>query len=331
MELKGDIMRVAWFDTQDLEKEYIKDQDLDLEIDFFTEPLDKDTKSLVEDYDGVSVFLTSKVDRETIEGLNVDFIACRSTGVDHVDIKAAEEKGISVCNVPDYGAVTVAEHVFGLMLSLARKIYYGIEKVKRGGFDREGLRGFDLDGKTLGVIGTGSIGKEVIKRARCFGMDVIGYDPYPDRDAERLLDFDYVEFDQVLEKSDIITLHSPLTEETRHMLSAEEFAKMNETLIINTSRGELIDTDALVKALNKGNVSAAGLDVLEEESINEDLELLTETDGENRFRTLLAEHRLLRREDVLITPHNAFNSIEAQERIIDTTIRNMKGCTNVVN
>lgn len=161
-------MRIAWFDIEELEKEYLKEKDLDIEIDFFENPLNRENMGFDKKYDGVSVFLTSNVDRETLAELNIDFIATRSTGVDHIDVDAAKEYGIRVCNVPDYGAVTVAEHVFGLMLSLARKIYYGIEKVKRGGFDREGLRGFDLNGKTLGVIGTGSIGKEVIKRAKCF-------------------------------------------------------------------------------------------------------------------------------------------------------------------
>lgn len=325
-------MKIAWFDANDIEKDYLREKDVALEIDFFEEPLNSRNKELAKGYDGVSVFITSKLNNETIDELDADFIACRSAGVDHVDLGAAEEKNIKVCHVPSYGSNTVAEHTFGLMLALSRKIYYAIQKVKAGDFDREGLRGFDLKGKILGVVGTGSIGREVIRRANCFRMDVLAYDAYPDWDAEELLDFDYVDLDDLLNGSDIISLHCPLTEETRHILSEEEFEKMNDVLLVNTARGELIDTDALVKALKRGGVRAAGLDVLEEEeSINEDIEVLTEADGEGYFRTLLAEHRLMRRDDVLITPHNAFNSVEALESIVDTTIENLTKCRNIVD
>lgn len=324
-------MRVAWFDADGWEKEYISGLDHGLDIDFFEKPLDSDGIELLGGYDAVTVFVSSQVDEEAIDAMDAHLICCRSTGYDHVDADAARDRGIAVCNVPDYGSGTVAEHTFGLILALSRKIYDAIEKVRHGEYDHHGLRGFDLEGKKLGVIGTGSIGKRVIEIANGFRMDVIASDPRPDAIAAERLGFMYVSLEDLLEQSDIVTIHCPLNESTRHLLSSEEFDLMDSAILVNTSRGEIVDTSALIDALEAGSVDAAGLDVLEEECYLEDVEYLRAVDEECDIRKLLEDHVLMERDDVLITPHNAFNSQEALQEIVDVTIRNIWNRSNIVN
>lgn len=325
-------MRVAWFDTEDWEKEFLENKTGDLEIEFFEESLNPDTVDKAKGFDAATVFVESEVDRTVLEESDLDCIACRSTGFDHVDIEAADENNVKIFNVPRYGGTTVAEHTFGLILSLSRKIYSAIRKVDEGEFDHKGLRGFDLKGKTLGVIGTGTIGKNVIRIANGFDMDVLASDPEPDKEAANELGYMYVSREDLLKKSDIVTIHCPLTEKTEHLLSNKEFELMDNTLIINTSRGELIDTEALIQALEDGNVKAAGLDVLEEECyFEDDLEYLSDLEDKCDPQVILEDHILMNRDDVLITPHNAFNSKEALERIEKTTLRNLRKGENPVN
>lgn len=323
--------KVAWYDAEKWEKEYLKNREHSFEIKFIEEPLNNETVSEADECDAASIFVSSEADEEVIKDLDVRMIACRSTGYDHVNLEAASEHDITVCNVPEYGASTVAEHTFGLLLALSRKIYDAIRKVQQeGAFDHDGLRGFDLKDKKLGVIGTGSIGQEFIKRAKGFDMEVIASDPYPDHEAAERLGFMYVSREDLIEQADIISLHCPLTESTRHMLTEEEFEKMEETLILNTARGELIKTEDLIQALQKGNLKAAGLDVLEEECfIEEDIEV-EELEDECNIQKVLEDHILIDRDDVLVTPHNAFNSIEAMQRIVDTTLTNIENENNKV-
>ncbi|MFB6208000.1 MAG: NAD(P)-dependent oxidoreductase [Candidatus Nanohaloarchaea archaeon] len=325
-------MEVAWFDAEEWEREYLSEKDLSFEIEFFEESLGPENVEKAEGFDAVSVFVASEVGGEVLEKLDANLVACRSTGYDHVDIETATDLGIAVANVPNYGATTVAEHTIGLMLAISRKIYQAIRKVDSGEFDHEGLRGFDLEGKKLGVIGTGAIGKHAIQLAKGFGMEVIASDPHPDRMAENRLGFMYVSFEDLLEQSDIISLHCPLTEATKHLLGEEEFEEMDSTVVINTARGELIDTEALIKALENGNVKAAGLDVLEEECyIEDDIEYLSELEEKCDPQVILEDHILMDRDDVLVTPHNAFNSEEALKRIEDTTLENIRARRNIVN
>ena len=317
-------MKVAWFDAEKWEKEYLEGRASELDIEFFDQSLTPETVEKAEGFDVVTVFVDSRVNRDVIEGLDADLVACRSTGYDHVDIEAAEEKDIDVCNVPQYGGSTVAEHTFGLMLSLSRKIYDAIRKVDEGSFDHEGLRGTDLHGKKLGVIGTGAIGQNVIQVAKGFGMEVIAYDPYGKEELEEELGFMYVSLEDLLTQSDIVTLHCPLTDDNRHMLSEDEFELMEDTLLVNTARGGLIDTEALINALENDSVSAAGLDVLEEECyMEEDIEVMGDLGDECDLELILEDHMLMERDDVLVTPHNAFNSVEAMHRIADTTLENL--------
>lgn len=325
-------LKVAWFDTEDWEREYLEEKDLEFEIDFFEHSLTPENKDKAKEYDAVTVFVSSQVTEEVIEFLDAEVIACRSTGFDHVDLEAASENGIKVCNVPEYGGTTVAEHCFGLILSLSRKIYYGIRKVENGDFSHENLRGFDLKGKKLGIIGTGTIGQNVIRIANGFEMSVIAHDPYPDHEAAEELGYDYVDLEELVSEADIISLNCPLTDSTHHLLSEEEFDKMDGTIIINTARGAIIDTSALINALEKDNVEAAGLDVLEEECyLEDDIEVLSDLPDECDTEKILEDHLLMERDDVLVTPHNAFNSIEALHRIEDTTIQNLKNRENTVN
>ncbi|MFB6209334.1 MAG: NAD(P)-dependent oxidoreductase [Candidatus Nanohaloarchaea archaeon] len=324
-------MKVAWFDAEEWEKNYLGDVE-GLEIDFFDESLDSRALEKAEGYDAVTVFVSSEVDSEVIEELDVNQIACRSTGFDHVDTEKAAKEGIIVSNVPDYGGTTVAEHTFGLILSLTRKIYRAVEKVDQGDFDHSGLRGIDLKGKKLGVIGTGTIGKNVIRIANGFDMHVIAYDVEKDHEAAHQMGYMYVDLEDLLRDADIITLHCPLVQQNRHMLSEEEFQLMDGAILVNTARGELIDTEALIEALEQDNVEAAGLDVLEEECyIEDDIEMLGDLKAGCDPEVILEDHILINRDDVIITPHNAFNSREAMQRIVDSTIDNLRKKVNVVN
>ncbi len=323
---------VAWFDVSSFEKNFFEGKKTDLTINFFEEPLNENTVDLVKGFDAVSVFIDSDVNKNVLREMDVDIIACRSTGFDHVDLETAEELEITVCNVPEYSSNTVAEHTFALILSISRKIYDAINKVKEGSFDHEGLRGFDLKEKTLGIIGTGSIGLNVIRMANGFQMNVLAYDPYPNHEESKELGFEYVELDELLRNSDIVSLHCPLNRHTEHMISKEEFDIMDKVVLINTSRGGLVDTESLIKALDDGSVEFAGLDVLEDEcGLSDDIDYLGEMEEKCDLQTILHDHILIKREDVVITPHNGFNSDEAITRLVETTIDNLKQEKNPVH
>ncbi|MFB6245510.1 MAG: NAD(P)-dependent oxidoreductase [Candidatus Nanohaloarchaea archaeon] len=324
-------MKVAWFDAESWEKEYVEKRS-DMDIEFFEDPLKPGNAGKAEGYDAAAVFVSSEINEEVLERTDLDLVCCRSTGFDHVDLEAAEEEEVTVCNVPDYGGPTVAEHTFGLMLALSRKIHDAILRVEQdGSFDHSGLRGFDLHGKKLGVIGTGAIGLNVIKIAKGLGMEVIASDPQTKEDKASELGFMYVSKDHLLRESDVVTLHCPLNDATRGMLSEDEFDLMDDTMLINTARGGLVDTEALLKALEDGSVRSAGLDVLEEEcTMEEDLEVIDQ-DDECDIETVLEDHMLIERDDVLVTPHNAFNSREAMQRIADATLENLRSQENTVS
>ena len=311
-------------------KSYLEEKDLGFDIYFFDEPLTPENSEKASEYDVVSVFVKSSVTEKVLKDFEGRMVACRSTGFDHVDTDFAASEGIAVCNVPKYGDNTVAEHTFGLILTLNRKIDKAIEKVESGDFTNEGLRGHDLAGKKLGVIGTGSIGKKVIDIANGFDMQVIASDPYPDREAASEKGFMYVSRKDLVKKADIVTLHCPLTDETEHLLSEEEFDLMDDTVLVNTARGKLIDTEALIEGLDDGSVRCAGLDVLEAEDYVEDnVEALSLEDKD--MEVVLEDHLLIERDDVVVTPHNGFNSLEAMQRIADGTIENIEKEKNVVN
>ncbi len=281
----------------------------------------------VPDVDALSVFIHSQVTAQVLEGLpHLKFIATRSTGFDHIDLDACLSRGIVVSNVPSYGENTVAEHSMALLLMLARKVHQSVLQVRSGRVDLAELTGFDLQGKTIGVIGAGHIGLHVIRIARGFGMRVLAYDVRSDPFLADLLGFAYVSMDQLLAESDIVTLHCPLTEKTKHLMGRAQIGRIKRgALLINTSRGGLVDTDALVGALESGRLGGAGLDVLEgEELIKEDKQLLAQPVDVERLRTAVRNRVLLARDDVVFTPHNAFNSREALVRILEVTLANLE-------
>jgi D-lactate dehydrogenase len=260
---------------------------------------------------------------------NLHYIMARSVGYDHIDIKEAKRRGIVVSNIPSYGDQTVAEFTFALILALSRKIFLSFDRIREtGSFSTEGLRGFDLEGKTLGVVGTGKIGKKVIELARCFRMNIIAFDLFPDVEFAKNSGFAYVSFDELLSQSDIVTLHVPYMKETHHLMNAESLAKMKKgSYLINTSRGGVVETQALMSALRGEHLAGAGLDVLEEELvIKDELEFIAKGNiTEHNIKTILANHVLINLPNVVITPHNAFNTREALLRILETSVHSIKG------
>ncbi len=256
-------------------------------------------------------------------------IATRSTGYDHIDLAAAAARGIVVANVPGYGENAVAEHTFALILTLSRKIDQAIARARAGDYTLEGLRGFDLYGKTLGVIGAGAIGLHTIRIGKGFGMRVLASDTHQSSLLAEVIGFSYVPLAQLFAESDIITLHAPALPSTFHMINRETLSQMKRgAILINTARGTLVDTEALTWALDSGILGGAGLDALEgEEFLQREEELLAQvgTEGvESKLRLLLSNHRLQRHPNVILTPHIAFNTEEALRRILDTTIANVK-------
>jgi D-lactate dehydrogenase len=276
----------------------------------------------------VSVFINSKLNESALSALPaLKLIATRSTGYDHIDIEYCRKHGITVANVPVYGDNTVAEHTFALILALSRKVIQSHNRARTGDFSPVGLQGFDLRGKTLGVVGTGHIGVHVIRIARGFMMKVIAMDSRPDKRLADALDFDYVDsLDALLTVSDIVTLHTPLLPSTHHLINSENIWRMKKgALLINTARGGLVDTNSLLEALDAGYCAGAGLDVFEGETlIKEEQQLLSNHYNVEELRTVVKNLVLLRRENVIVTPHIAFNSAEALERILLTTVQNIR-------
>ncbi len=321
-------MKAVFFETAPWERRYLVKalKGTNLTAEFVAEPL---TEQRVKDAQGaaiLSVFIYSQVTAPVIKRLRgVRFIATRSTGFDHIDLKACAQQDVLVANVPAYGENTVAEHTFALILSLSRNLHRAYVRTVRGDFSLTGLQGFDLKGKTLGIVGAGRIGMHVIKMAKGFGMRVLAYDTRKDPFLSEVLDFRYVPLEELLAESDIVSLHTPYSQGTHHLMNREAFGRMKRgALLINTARGGLVDTNALVWALDEGIVGGAGLDVLEgEELVKEERQLLDEDLSKERLVTALKNNILLHRENVVITPHIAFDSREALQRILDTTVANI--------
>ena len=322
-------MNIQIFEVEPWEKETFRSLENEHDTQFHPVPLTIDNASHYRDTEILSVFIYSQLSAEVLKKMpKLKMIGTRSTGYDHIDTEYCREKGIVVSNVPDYGMNTVAEHVFGLLLTISHRLPESIERTRRGDFSIQGLRGFDLHGKTIGVLGTGGIGKCVIEIAKGFSMKPLAYDLNPDIRFAEKMGFEYVDLDTFLRESDVITIHVPGTRGTQHMISEHEFSLMkNGVIIINTARGNIINITALIHALAEGKVGAAGLDVLPEEPlIREEAELLRSIYQEKHdMRTLLANHVLLRLRNVYITPHSAFNTKEAVQRILNVTLENITG------
>jgi len=323
-------MRIAFFEGEAWEEPVVRENFPDDEIAFFAGQLNDEALPSRRDFDAISIFVGSRITAATLAVFpNLKFITTRSTGFDHIDLDACKARGVATAYVPGYGDNTVAEFAFGLILNLTRKIYQGINQIKEtGSFSLEGLRGFDIKGKTIGIVGTGRIGREAIAIAKGFGMNVLAYDVFPNASLASTLDFKYVPLAELLGNSDIVSLHCPLTKENEHLMNAETIRQMKKgAYLINTARGGLVETAALVEALHDGTLAGVGMDVFEEEGGTENEFGFVKNSAATReaLSTILENDILMKMPNVLMTPHNAFNSKEALARILQTTIDNIKG------
>ena len=319
-------MRIAFFEIQGWEKPILRRMLKKHSLTFFKDPLKLENIEKAKNAEVISVFIYSKLDKKTIDKLpKVKLITTRSTGFEHIDIRECAKRKIDVANVPAYGENTVAEHTFALILALSRNVHKSYLRTLQRDYSIEGLKGFDLKGKTIGVVGSGRIGKHVIRIARGFEMNVLVVDKHEDDFLAEQLNFKYVSFNELLKRSDIITLHVPYSKENHHLIDKDTIKMMKKgSILINTARGALVDTAALIYGLDKKILAGVGLDVLEgEEFIKEEKELLYNEKNIKILETLVEDHILLAKDNVVFTPHIAFYSKEALERIIEKTAENI--------
>lgn len=321
-------MKIHYFSSEAWEEEFVRARLPDTEIIFHTGSLATYPDLTDPDATVLCTFIESPIGAAEMDHFpSLKLIATRSTGFDHIDLAAAEARGILVANVPSYGENTVAEFTFALILSLSRRIPEARGRVLSGAFSPTDLRGFDLAGKTLGVIGCGHIGAHVIRMANGFGMKVLGFETHPDAERARTLGFTYAALPDLLAASDIVTIHVPYNAHTHHLINKENIGLLKKgAYLINTARGAVVETEALTRALESGALAGAGLDVLEEEGdLDDEMKLLSMPHpNEASLKITLENHYLISHPRVLVTPHLAFNTTEAIERILDTTIKNIR-------
>ncbi|MBQ6180336.1 MAG: 2-hydroxyacid dehydrogenase [Ruminococcus sp.] len=311
-------MKVAFFDTKNYDipgfEEYGKKNGM--KFKFYETKLNEDTAALAKGCEAVCVFVNDTVDKNVIDklcGLGIKIIALRCAGYNNVDIEYAKDK-IAVVRVPAYSPYAVAEHAMALLLTSIRRIHKAYIRTRDFNFSLNGLTGFDLHGKTVGVVGTGKIGRIFIDICRGFGMNVIAYDKFPAKDSG----IEYVELEELFRRSDIISFHCPLTEETYHMVSKETIGQLKKgVVLLNTSRGALIDAEALVEGIKSRQIGAACLDVYEEEG---DV-FFNDFSGHIIADDILA--RLISMPNVIVTSHQAFLTEEALNNIAETTVANL--------
>lgn len=313
----------AFYDTKPYDRHYFEHDPRAAEIRwrFHEFRLSAETVASVDGAEAVCVFVNDRLDAACLErlgNLGVKLVALRCAGFNNVDLAAARSFGLMVTRVPAYSPFSVAEHTVALLLALNRKIHRAYNRVREHNFSLSGLVGFDLHGKTVGLIGTGKIGKITAQIFRGFGMDVLAFDPFPSDEWARGLGVRYMEFEEVLAKSDILSLHVPLTQQTHHLLNASSIARMRRgAVLINTSRGKLIDTTAMIEALKSGHLGSVALDVYEEE----EGVFFEDHSGEVLQDDELS--RLLTFPNVLITSHQAFLTQEALREIARVTTENI--------
>ena len=321
-------MNIHYFSGEPWEEEYVRARLSGEALTFHAGTLAENPEVTDPSADVLSVFVDSPVGQAELDRFpGLKLIATRSTGFDHIDLAAVAARGITVVSVPSYGENTVAEFAFALLLALSRRIVEAQDRVKDGAFSPAGLRGFDLEGKTIGVVGCGHIGQHLIRMANGFGMKVIGFDVHPDEALARANNYSYASLEELLAQSDIISLHVPYNAHTHHLINKENIGMIKKgAYLINTSRGAVVETEALIIALKSGTLAGAGLDVLEEEGdLADETRLLTAPHpNEAELKITLANHYLIEHPRVIVTPHAAFNTGEAITRILDTTIGNIK-------
>lgn len=308
---------IAFFDTKPYDKIWFDSLPHEgLNFKYYEYKLSEDSVSLTSGCDGAVAFVNDSIGADVIDGMyrqGVRVLAMRCAGYNNIDFKAAYKK-INIVRVPKYSPYAVAEHTMALLLALNRKIHRAYNRTRDYNFSLNGLTGFDLFGKTAGVIGTGKIGQVFIDICRGFGMRVIAYDPYPQEGKG----IEYVTADELFKQSDIISLHCPLTEQTYHIINSESISKMKDGVyILNTSRGALVESEALLKGLKDGKIGAAGLDVYEEES-----ELFFEDFSGSVIQDDVLS-LLVSMPNVLVTSHQAFLTTQALKNIAEITINNL--------
>ena len=317
-------MDVAVFSTRSYDREFLDLANVAAgglhDLRYFEAGLSEQTVSLAAGAGAICAFVNDRLDRGVLAALHehgTRLLALRSAGFNHVDLEAAEALGIAVARVPAYSPEAIAEHTVALILSLNRKLHRAYVRVREGNFALDGLLGFNLGNRTVGIVGTGRIGAVVARILRGFGCRLLAFDPAPDEDLRRL-GVDYVEFPELMKQSDIVTIHCPLTPQTHHLIDGASLQMIREgAMLINTSRGAVVDTRAVIAGLKSGRIGALGLDVYEEE-------------GDLFFRdlsdTMLQDDvfaRLLTFPNVLVTGHQGFFTREALTAIAETTIQNI--------
>ncbi len=319
---------IAFFGTKPYDETSFneKNKEFGFEIRYFKGHLNKNNVLLTQGVDTVCIFVNDTADAEVIRTLaanGVKLLALRCAGYNNVDVDAAAANGITVVRVPAYSPYAVAEYTVALMLSLNRKIPRASWRTRDGNFSLHGLMGFDMHGKTVGIIGTGKIAKILIRILRGFGMNILAYDVYPDYNFARENQVVYTSLDELYHSADIISLHCPLTEQTKYIINDYSISKMKDgVMIINTGRGQLIHTNALIEGLKNKKIGSAGLDVYEEES-----EYFYE-DKSDRIIDDDVLARLLSFNNVIVTSHQAFFTKEALENIATTTLQNIRNFIN---
>jgi len=322
-------LRIAFFEVTSWERKIIEKEIINLDafgVGIFEGNV-QDNLEMAKKYEVISLRIYSHIDKEILDGLpNLKMIATRSTGTDHIDLTECQKRKIMVTNVPFYGSNTVAEYTFALILAVAKKIVEAHQSVEDDDFSPEGLTGIDLFRKTVGIVGLGQIGSNVAKIARAFSMRIISVDKDPDMKIVKKYKIKLVDLDTLLKESDIVTLHVPSTEETYHLINRENIKLMKPgSVLVNTSRGAVVESEAIIWALNKKILRGAGLDVVEEEDKVESMSLvMSQRPDRDDLQNVLSYHLLRDRDDVVFTPHNASNSEEAIERIVKTTVENIK-------
>lgn len=308
--------KIAFFDAKPYDRTWFDQLNQHYHIKYYEHKLTPDTISLAHGCEAVIPFVNDTLDRTVIDGLcqeGIKMIALRCAGYNNVDRDAARGR-IPVVRVPGYSPYAVAEFTMGLLLTLNRKIHKAYFRTRDFNFSLNGLVGFDLHGRTVGVIGTGKIGQIFIRICQGFGMHVLAYDPYPVQDAG----FSYVSLEELLAKSDIISLHCPLTEQTRHLINRDTIAQMKDGVyLLNTSRGMLVESESLLDALKNGKIAGAGLDVYEEET-----EFFFEDRSDTVQRDTLLS-LLVSMPNVVLTSHQAFLTNEALHNIAQVTLDNL--------
>lgn len=315
------MLKVVFFEVREEEAQRYRDALQGFEVVTYDFPLSEERADLLEGAQAVCVFVHSRISRELLQKApSLELVVTRSTGYDHIDVKACRELGIKVAYAPDYATQSVAEHTIALLFALAKNLIPSYERTSAGVFDYSGLETCELYGKKIGIIGTGRIGKRVALMAKALGMQVLAYDIVKDP----VLEVEYVELEDLLKNSDIISLHANLWEGSYHMLDEKAFRLMKDgVLIVNTARGGLIDTQAMLPYLLSGKIGGLALDVLEHEALIKEISKYADRVLELAPYSLLLM-TLQKGQKVIVTPHNAFNSKEARERLFLTTVENIR-------